>query len=359
MKQLTRIWLPLFLVCCTANGLAQPLADSMLGFIAANKSRASVYLVQNDTVVARLNENKLMPLASTVKIIVAIEFAKQAGNNIIDESSMVALADLDKYYIPHTDGDAHPQWLQYEKSKNHIVRDSIRLIDVARGMIIFSSNANTEYLMDLLGLDNVKNNVQLFSLRQHTAIFPLVSALFLYQNPKKMREDKILKEIRKMPEEQYCKIIAMIHNQLKYDSSFKARFRVEELSMNMQKVWSDRLTASTTKEYVQLCKVLNNRKYLDDNAYGILSEVLESAMENPANRQWLRHFGTKGGSTAWVLTKALYVTTKKNMQIEMAYFFNNLTEQENERLQGWMNAFELGVLTNHLFRQKMKTVLGN
>jgi D-alanyl-D-alanine carboxypeptidase len=342
---------------------AQPLppnqlgADSLLNFIAANKKKASLYLVKNDTVVAKLNENKPMPLASTVKIMVAIEFAKQAGSDIINEDSKVALSELDKYYLPNTDGDTHPEWLKYEKEQGHIKGDSIALIDVARGMILFSSNANTEYLMDLLGLDNVKNNIQLFGLQQHTAIYPLVSSLFMYQNPRKMKEDKILKAIKDMPEELYCKAIAMIHNQLKYDSSFKAKFRPQDLSLKMQKVWSDRLTASTTKEYAQICKILNTRKFMDANAYGILAEVLETVMENPVNRQWLKHSGSKGGSTAWVLTQALYATTKKDIRIELAYFFNDLSPQENERLQGWMNDFELAILTNEGFRKRVKAAL--
>jgi D-alanyl-D-alanine carboxypeptidase len=338
----------------SSNLQAQQYADSMLSFITSNKARAAIYLVQNDTVLAKQNENKLMPLASTVKIMVAVEFAKQAGSAIIDEDSYVAVKELDKYYLPNTDGNAHTNWLSYEKTKKHIKEDSIKLIDVARGMIMFSSNANTEYLMDLLGLDNVKNNVQLFGLKQHTAIYPIVSSLFMYQNPKNVKEDKILKAIKNMPEEQYCKIIAMIHNQLKYDSTFKAKFRPQDLSMKMQKVWSDRLTASTVKEYTQICKILNTRKFLNPDAYGVLAGVLESIMEGPHYQKWLNHAGTKGGSTAWVLTKALYATTKQNTSIEIAYFFNDLTENENNKLQGWMYAFELKIMSDEKFRQQAK-----
>jgi D-alanyl-D-alanine carboxypeptidase len=357
MKYLRLVIITAIILLSSTIAQAQQYADSVLNFIAANKTRAALYLVRNDTVLAKLNENKLMPLASTVKIMVAVEFAKQAGSGIIDENSYVALSELDKYYLPNTDGGAHPQWLGFEKMKKHIKEDSIKLIDVARGMIMFSSNANTEYLMDLLGLDNVKNNIQLFGLKQHTAIYPLVSSLFMYQNPKKAKEDKILKAIKNMPEEMYCKTIAMIHNQLKYDSTFKAKFRPQDLSMKMQKVWSDRLTASTVKEYVQVCKILNTRKFLEPDAYGILAEVLESIMESPANQKWLKHAGAKGGSTAWVLTKALYATTQANTSIEAAYFFNDLTEKENETLQKWLNAFELKLLKDESFRQQVKAVL--
>ena len=41
----------------------------------------------------------------------------------------------------------------------------------------------------------------------------------------------------------------------------------------------------------------------------------------------------------------------------MAYFFNNLTELENEKLQGWMNAFEISTLTNKNFRKKISVAL--
>ncbi|MBN8835204.1 MAG: serine hydrolase [Sphingobacteriales bacterium] len=332
---------------------AQPGSDSLFQFLQANKNRSSLYLVQNDTVKARLNENKLMPLASTVKIMIAIEFAKQAGSHIVNVNDKVALQELDKYYIPNTDGGAHLQWLQYEKKSGNIQNDSVPLVDVARGMMMFSSNANTEYLQDLLGMDNVKNNIQLLGLSKHTAIFPLVASLFMYQNPKKIKEEKIIKGIKKLSEEAYCRYIYDMHNALKYDTILKASFRPQDLSLAMQKEWSDRLPASTTKEYVHIANVLNNRKYFSEEAYAVIAELLETIMENPANRQWLKHAGMKGGSTLFVLTKTLYATLKNGDRIELSYFFNDLSPVENEMLQNWMNSFELSVLSSPRFRDTL------
>ncbi len=332
-------------------------ADSMLNFFAQNKNRCSIYLTENDSVLVHINENKMMPLASTFKILVAIEFASQAAKNIISDNTMVALSDLDKYYLPNTDGNAHPNWIAYEKNKNHIINDSVQLLDVARGMIIFSSNANTEYLMELLGLDNINKNLAALGLEDHSVIFPIVASLFMYQNPKKKSEQDILKGISKLTEEQYCRYIYDMHRALAYDTLLKPKFRPQDLTMKMQKAWSDKLPSSTTKTYVRLCSIINNRTYFDDDTYFILSNILESLMENPANKEWLKHAGSKGGSTAWVLTKAIYATTKNGKRIEMAYFFNNLTPQENEMLQGWMNNFELNVLSKDEYRQKLKSVL--
>ncbi len=346
-----------FIVSISTAMQGQNLADSLLNFINANKGKAALYLVQNDTVLAKLNENKMMPLASTLKMMVAIEFSKQAGANVFDEDSYVALKELDKYFIPNTDGGAHVAWLAHEKSKGHIRNDSTQLINVARGMIIFSSNANTEFLMDLLGLDNVKNNIQLLGIQKHSAIYPIVSSLFMYQNPKQKTEQTILKSISKLSEEQYSRFIYDMHKALKFDTVLKSKFRPQDLSLNMQKLWSDRLTASTAREYARICNVLNNRRYFTAESYAVLSEVLESVMENPANQQWLKHAGMKGGSTSWVLTKALYATTKSGTRLEMTYFFNNLSIAENEKLQKWMNAFELKILSDDAFRKTIAAAL--
>jgi D-alanyl-D-alanine carboxypeptidase len=342
-----------FLLIPPALLYSQQGADSLLNFIKQNKSRSSLFLKKNDTVIAKLDENKLMPLARTVKIMVAIEFAKQAAHDIFNKNKNIPLSELDKYYLPNTDGDAYPGWINYERKLGNITNDSVKLIDVARGMIMFSSNANTEYLMDMLGFDNVKNNIRLLGLKQHTVIYPLVASLFIYQNPKKVSEDKILKEIKKLDNENYARAAFFIHNELKNDSTYKKKFRPQDFTLKMQKEWSNRLPASTTKEYVQVCSILNNRKYFNENTYGILAEVLETLMEKPANKTWLSYAGMKGGSTIFVLTKALYATLKNGTKIEMAYFFNDLTGEENNRLQSWMNDFEIQVLSNENFRKRV------
>jgi len=335
--------------------LSQSKADSMLQFIIANKDRASLYVTKNDTLQARLNENKLMPLASTVKLMIAIEFAKQAGSYIINEDSLIALVELDRYYLPNTDGGAHTAWLAYEKTIGHLKKDSVHLIDIAKGMMMFSSNANAEYLLDLVGMDNVKSNVQLFGLDNHTAIFPIVSSLMLYQNPRKIKEKDILNGIKALTEEAYCKTIFQIHNALKYDTILKKKFNPADLTVKMQQLWSDRLTASTTKNYVQLCSILNKRRYLTANSYGIIADIVEFFMEDEDNQKIYKQFGIKNGSTAFILTEAFYATMQSGEKIEAAYFFNNLSITENLLLQGWLNDFRIELTQNDAFRKKLIT----
>ena len=339
-----------------AQSFAQNGADSLLNFIQQNKTRSSLCLISNDSVIAHLNENKMMPLASTAKILIAIEFAKQASHNLVDPGKEIALADLAKYYIPNTDGNAHPNWINYEKQKGNIVNDSVPLIEVAKGMIIFSSNANAEYLMDLLGINNINGNIHLLGIKNHTPLYPWVSALFLYANPRHMKEEKIISQVSKLSDVQYAQQAMLIHNQLKNDINFKQKLNPADLTIPIQKEWSDRLPASTTKEYARLCNILNNRQIFDKKMYDILSQVLETVMQNPQNQTWLSHAGMKGGSTIFVLTKAMYATLKNGERIELAYFFNDLSQEENEHLQGWMNDFELQILRDENFRKKVEAI---
>ncbi len=332
---------------------AQSRADSMLNFMRSNPAKFAVYLVRNDTVLAKHNENRKMPLASTVKILVAVEFAKQAGANVIDPEEMVPVSALDKYYIPFTDGNAHPMWKQFEERRGHIKNDSISLMNVARGMTMFSSNANTDYLIERLGLDNVNNNTRLFGLKDHTPVYPVVASLFVYQNPKNRKEEQIIKDIRKLSDEQYARFIYGIHMALRNDTVLKPKFRPMDLTLNMQRAWSDRLPASTVRSYAHIASSLNNRRYFDQDTYGVIAEILEFIMENPANAKWLKHAGMKGGSTNWVLTKTMYATTKEGNRFELAYFFNDLTQEENNMLSAWMNDFELAILTRPDFVKKV------
>ncbi len=337
-----------------ATAQLQPaLADSFFNFINANKSRASVYITKNDTAIARLNENKMMPLASTVKILVAIEFAQQATHEMINENSFVSLGELDKYYIPNTDGGAHDAWLDYAKKNNLITDNKVRLVEVARGMIMFSSNANTEYLMDLLGFDAVKDNISLFKLKQHTAIYPFVGAMFLYQVPKKSSEEKELKSIAKLSDKNYSLDAYDMHMQLKEDSTFKDTFRPEQFTIKMQKAWSDRLPQSTTKEYVQLVSALNNREVLDEDVFFTIAELLEFPMESKAFQAVFKHYGTKGGSTGFVLTHVIYLTMNDGTRIESAIFFNNLSPAEEKKLEGWLDPFEAQMIFDPVFRGKL------
>ncbi len=120
--------------------------------------------------------------------------------------------------MPNTDGGAQDRWQKYLEKTGKITEGAVSLEEVAKGMVKFSSNANAEYLMELLGLDNINRNLQSLSLPAHQPLFPIVSSLYIpgYLHKKlHVPKYKIEKKLKEMSQEQYREYAMIIHERLK------------------------------------------------------------------------------------------------------------------------------------------------
>src|SRR5699024_7079527 len=115
----------------------------LLNYFEKNKDKLSITLKEDGQDTVALNSEKKFPLASTLKIIIAYNFVKSVTYNKISINDNVELSKVDKFYIPNTDGGAHPNW---KKSLNSSTEAS--LLEIAKGMMQFSSNACTDYLIN-------------------------------------------------------------------------------------------------------------------------------------------------------------------------------------------------------------------
>ena len=124
----------------------------------------------------------------------------------------VSTSELEKYHYPNTDGGAHNRW---KNSLDLDDDDTCKLEEVAKGMLRYSSNANTEYLMDALGTENINERISKLGIEKHDSIYYLVSSLFVkdYLFPEKETENA-LKALQELPEEDYIKTCEEIHKKL-------------------------------------------------------------------------------------------------------------------------------------------------
>lgn len=326
-------------------------------------NNVSLSINYNDEKWTEVNSNTLLPLASTVKIIVAIEYAQQAAEGKINAQEEVTLKELDTFYVPKTDGGAHEAWISSIK-KEHAEVASVPLSKVVEGMIAFSSNANTDYLISKLGLHNINQTIETLDIPNHEPLYPIVSALFIptqLMKEKHLNKKELLPVMKEMDMSEYRKIAVDIHNQwLNKPITDKEKKQVlKTLNMDIQRIWSDRLPRSTTESYTSIMEKLNNKTYFSKDVYNYLDPVMEQLMQNAANREWLLHAGQKGGSTAFVLTMAMYATDKENNTTELAFFANNLTFIEQAKLSKTMNDFQLKFLNDPAFRAYIKSELSN
>lgn len=314
------------------------------------KEEAAIHWQFEGKVLASKNAHRPMPLASTVKLVIAVNYAQQCAAGKLNPDALVSLDTLALYYVPDTDGGAHVAWL--ESLGSQAKSGKVRLEQVAKGMIDFSSNANTEYLLELLGLDAINASLAQLGLNQHTPIYYLVSALFVGKEAfPGAKGDSLVQLLNNLPLADYRAYTLQIHEKLKSDTAYKRN--LGDMSLDVQRIWSDRLPAGTAASYAGLLQKINRGNFFDTSTRKHLKAVLEEIMKDPHNAEWLQHAGMKGGSTAFVLTQALYATDTAGSTTELAYFFNDLDPLLQVRLELSMNDFELALLSDAAFRKKV------
>ncbi len=345
----------LLIILSFAASLKAQNLNEVIKFIKDNPQKASVYLIENEQTTINYNGTQIMPLASAVKTIIAIEFAKQVASKKIDQLSEVALTDLAKYYLPNTDGNAHPNWIKAIKKAQ---TDSVTLLAIAKGMIRHSSNANTEYLQDLLGLTNINKNLKTLALKNHEPLFYFgPAALMVCAKPTEIAETDWLAQLNAMPIATYLKKCEAAHLQLKTNPEYLASFNRQGLSAEVQKIWSDRIVGATTLAYASLMQKINSRTYFNAQTQAVLESIMEWPMEFDANKKTFNRLGQKGGSTAFVLTDAFYATNKIGLTLACAFFFNNLSLTESALINKNFAAFEANILNSKKFREELAIAL--
>ena len=308
----------------------------IIEYISCNAKSGSVFLMKNGTVIMDKNADNLLPLASTVKIIVAIEFARQAAVHKIVPNEKIPLSELEIFHIEKSDGGAHSAWLKSINVKGLIVDNCISLVEVARGMIEFSSNANTEFLMDKLGFDNVNGQIKTLGLEKHEPLYPFVSSLVVLR-------DHSLQDLQNMEKIEYINRSYEVHDKLK-NGTINKHTTEKQVPSQKGKYFSVWFIRGTTREYASILKKMNDRCYFTDNE----QKYIDTIMKYPFESSDVMHGGEKPGSlSGGVLTAAVYETTKGGNRVELAIFLDNLTTFQRFMYSLTMSKLKYDLLTGN------------
>ncbi|MES9701131.1 MULTISPECIES: serine hydrolase [Bacillus] len=313
----------------------------------------SFILQRNGKNLVSINSDEVIPLASMMKLIIAVEFAKQSAEGTIKVDQQIPLSDLEAYYIKDTDASNHPNWIRYLNEKNIIRNNQVTLEEIAKGMLQFSSNANADYLIDKLGLENINQTMKNLQLPHHQELYPLVSSLYVAGNLKKeenLTQNETLIKMKAMSQQEFARESIKIHQWMKNSTEFKQRNIPCLGDIEFQRIWSDNLPAASAKDYLLLMERLNRKDYFPQNVQKELDKIVEWPMENPNNKEWLIHVGQKGGSTAFLLTNSLYAKDKEGNMTELVFMFNDLNETDYMNLSEHYNDFVLKTLNDQKFR---------
>lgn len=300
-------------------------------FMKENSNNGVAILVKyNGEILGQCNENKMLPLASVAKIIVAIEFSKQVTERKLIASNLINIKEIEKYFIPNSDGGSYQEWL-----KTLGDREQVTLLEVAQGMIQYSSNANTSYLMNILGIENTNKLLGELQLKKHENIFPATEALYI---PLKLNGydqnfsniEYILEKFEKMDSNEYYRESIALNEEWNRNPLSKEHKNqiMNKLNLDFQKIWSNRMPKSTANEYMSILEKLNSKTFFPKDVHNYLDKIMEQLMLNPRNQEWLKHAGQKGGSTLNILNSAFYAEDIRNNKLEVVFFSNCLEEKD-------------------------------
>lgn len=332
--------------------------EYVLNHLKDNPQTTSLYLAENGVALTRYQSDVVRPLASTVKILIAAEYAMQIDAGQLNKDSSVPLADLNRYYLKNSDGGAHEEWLKAMQSEDKIKNNEVTLHDVAKGMATYSSNANTDYLIDLLGISAINERAKTLGLTQHEDVYPIVSAVLIPNQIKSesMNDKQLIKKLEAMSMEEYRTLAEELSEQMK-EGTIQTGDMKYNSSRGVQKVWSDRLIGASASDYGKLLTVISN-DLLPPTAAENMRNLLEWPMQlNESNHDRFVHLGAKGGSTAFILNDALYAENHNGDKIEIVFLIDDLNFWQGMLIRKNMNSFESKLLGSEDFRLKVQREL--
>ncbi|CAD8100870.1 unnamed protein product [Paramecium sonneborni] len=274
---------------------------TFVDFLRKNPSRTSLTIKSDDKEILNYQGDRQQDLMSVFKITVAIEFSRQVSEGIIDPEKWIPLSDVNKYYLKDVDS-FHTQFLQIWSDMGKIKDDKIQIIEIAIGMILFSSNTNTEYLQTLLTMQSIENTIKQIKLEQ-TQSYYLSSYFLVFLNYENKEREEYIQQISSFTLQYVLDKTNQIHQILEQggDEANKLLARGKEiLDGEILGIQAKYFTRASTQAYVNLLDQLNNQELFNTKFYENFYPLIGYAsMQNPFLAKTYKHVGLKGGSSAF------------------------------------------------------------
>lgn len=312
----------------------------IVNFINENPEKASFILVENGEEVISTSENNSMPLASVYKIMIAIEFIKQVEKGIINPKEQIPLKKLDDYVLIKRENDNHKKWLNKIKTIKGEQAKTIPLEEIVRSLFTHSSNPNTDYLLDKLGLENVNNTIT-ENYKPHDKLYPIGLSELTHHYIKWKYEDSSSKEtsdrITKLNYEEYTNLVTSIqklNEQGKYPDYKNYQPTLEE-----QETMTRYLPKASARVYTDLLRHINEDKFK-------YKKELLRLLAIKSNKEM--YIGGKDGKTLNIINKTIFATDKEGNTTEIVFFTKDLDYEEYQKIEHNIDEFIKKLLDKEL-----------
>ncbi|MDT0739108.1 serine hydrolase [Staphylococcus haemolyticus] len=313
-----------------------------MNFINNNPEKSSLVIKKNDKYIYSHNHNKKFKVASLYKLIVAIEAQRQANIKEIDLNQRISISKIEKYnYMPKTN-------VKYEKWKDSLRKNTSKptIRQIIEGMINYSSNPNTDFLIDYLGEEKVNELAMNLTNENHSYIYKSSSSLAIpiyLKEEKNYKDSQIKKIISESNKKKYKKLIKNTEVYLENNSNSNALSEYFP-SEPMQKIWANNLPESSASAYIN---IFNKSKML----YGIDASHIERLINKKHENN--SYYIEKTGKAINIENKVIYLN-KNNTKYELLILTNDIDDYEKLKISNNINSFLKGILNNEYKLGKSK-----
>jgi D-alanyl-D-alanine carboxypeptidase len=297
--------------------------DDVLRYLEEHPDQVSLLIREDHIDIVNYQSNQVQPLTSVVNIIIATEYARQVGEGYVQPEKMVPLAEIEKYYIPEID-KAHAEWLRKLEQEGRIQQQHVQLQDVARGMVTYSSYASTEYLIALLGLEQINATLQSLALKNHDELYYYTTSAMLLPAFLRIKEKiegrQLERRVKRMSYQEYKELAGQIHQMLEQGNASQILDHLnpkKDFAFSLKIIWAKRLPKASAQDYADLLRRIYQEGYLQPNALMILQALLR------ADHPDYSMVGSKQGEDLSISNLAMYYQNHRGSLGEICFFIHD------------------------------------
>ncbi|HNT77028.1 MAG TPA: serine hydrolase [Anaerolineae bacterium] len=312
--------------------------NALAEYIRANPAAAAIvaYTVDeqgqpvNDGSEVFYNADTPLVLASAMKSVILVAYEDAVERNELAPNEQVAIADLEKYYVPQTDGGAHKAGLAalgLAADADGFAQDQtakISLDDIARIMIHNSGNAETDYLMARLGPERIAATMAAAGMEHHTpfhTILGITLAMFNHEGPltDAAQRQALINAVAGGNFTTLEHLANLYLNDPDWRAAQIAFMKSEAfVAVAGEMGWDGQVESSllfpkgTAREYAHLMAQIAGGRLISPAVSARIQQKLESApADDPMRLLFHQRYGAKDGVTAGVLTLVSYAVPKR------------------------------------------------
>ena len=308
--------------------------SSFLSYLIENPDKYSIVASVNNKKICLHNPDKLFPLASTKKIVILIELANQIQSGIIKNEKKISIQKIDCLYLKGLDGGAHEKWKEKLYSNPKFDKRYVSLDEVVNGMIEFSSNACTDYIMNLVTIDSVNKTVLKLGIKMPNE--------FLFFN------SLILCDSLIMQNSNYNSL--KIINKVIFDKMVDGKINITNIkpSLEFQELLISKSEKASANDFHQILETIYNNNANKLNVKYV-KKHLGWLTQKKDNKKYFKYFGGKGGSLIGIYTYSCYAINNENDSINLNVFINDM-----DYIQWWLFQDSFIKFKNDFCKSKIK-----